>query len=80
MLRKSVSGLIPAPHGPLAGITVLLLWAFATGVALLTGFAVSAALEAARAGIVDPLLADLDEDGVPDPHQPAEQHGSGRVT
>ncbi|HEY2220653.1 YihY/virulence factor BrkB family protein [Actinomycetospora sp.] len=76
----SVSGEFSATYGPLAGIMVLLLWAFATGVALLAGFAVSAQLEGVRAGVVDPLLADLDDDGVPDPLQPAEQHGSGRVT
>jgi YihY family inner membrane protein len=76
----SVSGEFSATYGPLAGIMVLLLWAFATGIALLAGFAVSAQLEAVRAGVVDPLLADLDDDGVPDPLQPAEQHSSGRVT
>jgi YihY family inner membrane protein len=61
----SVSGEFSATYGPLAGIMVLLLWAFVTGVALLAGFAVSAQLEAVRGGVVDPLLVDADEDGVP---------------
>ncbi len=73
----SVSGEFSATYGPLAGIMVLLLWAFATGVALLAGFAVSAQLEAVRAGVVDPLLTDVDDDGVPDTLQPAEQHAAG---
>lgn len=73
----SISGEFSAIYGPLAGIMVLLLWAFATGVALLAGFAVSAQLEAIRAGVVEPLLTDHDDDGVPDHRQPAEQHSTG---
>ena len=73
----SVSGEFSATYGPLAGIMVLLLWAFVTGVALLAGFAVSAQLEAVRAGVVDPLLVDEDDDGVPDHRQSAEQHAAG---
>ncbi|WP_018333212.1 hypothetical protein [Actinomycetospora chiangmaiensis] len=44
---------------------MLLLCAFITGVALLAGIAVSAQLEAVRAGVSDPLLLDADDDGVP---------------
>ena len=73
----SVSGEFSATYGPLVGIMVLLLWAFVTGVALLAGFAVSAQLEAVRAGVVDPLLVDEDDDGVPDHRQSAEQHAAG---
>ncbi len=58
-------------YGPLAGIMVLLLWATVTGVALLLGVAVSAQLEAVRAGVDDPLLPDADADGIPDQLQPA---------
>ncbi|GLZ54011.1 YihY/virulence factor BrkB family protein [Actinomycetospora sp. NBRC 106378] len=65
-LYVSVSGEFSATYGPLAGIMVLLLWAFVTGVALLAGIAVSAQLEAVRAGVTDPLLLDADDDGVPD--------------
>jgi hypothetical protein len=53
-----------------------LLWAFVTGVALLAGFAVAAQLEAVRAGVVDPLLVDEDDDGVPDHRQSADQHAA----
>ncbi|NMO89088.1 YihY/virulence factor BrkB family protein [Actinomycetospora sp. TBRC 11914] len=73
----SVSGEFSAIYGPLAGIMVLLLWALATGVALVAGFAVSAQLEAVRAGVVEPLLTDRDDDGVPDHLQPTEQHSAG---
>jgi uncharacterized BrkB/YihY/UPF0761 family membrane protein len=73
----SVSGEFSAIYGPLAGIMVLLLWAFVSGVALVAGFAVSAQLEAVRAGVVEPLLTDRDDDGVPDHLQPAEQHTAG---
>jgi YihY family inner membrane protein len=72
----SVSGEFSATYGPLAGIMALLLWAFVTGVALLAGFAVSAQLEAVRGGVVDPLLVDADEDGVPDHRQTADQHAA----
>ena len=69
-LYVSVSGEFSATYGPLAGIMVLLLWAFATGVALLAGLAVSAQLEAVRGGVEDPLLLDADDDGVPDERAP----------
>jgi YihY family inner membrane protein len=57
-------------YGPLAGIMALLLWATATGIALLLGVAVAAQLEGARAGIGDPLLLDENDDGIPDERQP----------
>jgi YihY family inner membrane protein len=53
-------------YGPLTAIMALLLWANVTGIALLAGIAVAAQLEAVRAGRLDPLLADSDDDGIPD--------------
>lgn len=53
-------------YGPLTAIMALLLWANITGVALLAGIALAAQLEAVRAGRFDPLLADADDDGIPD--------------
>jgi hypothetical protein len=44
----------------------LLIWANVTGIALLAGVALAAQLEAVRAGAADPLLADSDDDGIPD--------------
>jgi YihY family inner membrane protein len=53
-------------YGPLTAVMALLLWANVTGVALLAGVALAAQLEAVRAGGADPLLADSDDDGIPD--------------
>ena len=53
-------------YGPLTAVMALLLWANVTGVALLAGVALAAQLEAVRAGGADPLLADADDDGIPD--------------
>lgn len=53
-------------YGPLTAVMALLLWANVTGVALLGGLALSAQLEAVRAGLTDPLLPDADDDGIPD--------------
>ncbi|WP_198961315.1 YihY/virulence factor BrkB family protein [Pseudonocardia sp. MH-G8] len=53
-------------YGPLTAIMALLLWANVTGVALLAGIALAAQLEAVRAGRLDPLLPDSDDDGIPD--------------
>lgn len=53
-------------YGPLTAIMALLLWANVTGIALLAGLALAAQLEAVRAGRLDPLLADADDDGIPD--------------
>ena len=75
-LYVALSGDFSATYGPLAGIMALLLWATATGVALLFGLAVAAQLEGARAGIGDPLLADADADGIPDQLEP----GTSRPT
>jgi YihY family inner membrane protein len=77
-LYVAVSGDFSATYGPLAGVMALLLWATVTGVALLLGVAVAAQLEAARAGMGDPLLRDDDADGIPDelqPEQPVETVG-----
>lgn len=75
-LYVALSGDFSATYGPLAGIMALLLWATATGVALLFGLAVAAQLEGARAGIGDPLLPDADADGIPDQLEP----GTSRPT
>ena len=53
-------------YGPLTAVMALLLWANVTGVALLAGLALAAQLEAVRAGLPNPLLADSDDDGIPD--------------
>jgi YihY family inner membrane protein len=53
-------------YGPLTAMIALLLWANVTGVALLGGIAVAAQVEAVRAGRLEPLLADSDDDGIPD--------------
>ena len=53
-------------YGPLTAIIALLLWANVTGIALLAGVAVAAQIEAVRAGHADLLLADSDDDGIPD--------------
>jgi YihY family inner membrane protein len=63
-------------YGPLTAVMALLLWANITGVALLGGIAVAAQLEAARAGVIDPLLPDSDDDGIPDVLDP---NGAGRL-
>jgi YihY family inner membrane protein len=63
-------------YGPLTAVMALLLWANVTGVALLTGVALAAQLEAVRAGGSDPLLRDSDDDGIPDHLD--EQPGSPR--
>ncbi len=41
-------------YGPLAGIVALLLWSYASAIAVLFGVAVSAQLEAVRAGVTTP--------------------------
>jgi YihY family inner membrane protein len=53
-------------YGPLTAVMALLLWANVTGIALLAGLALAAQLEAVRSGRPDPLLADSDDDGIPD--------------
>ena len=53
-------------YGPLTAMIALLLWANVTGIALPSGVAVAAQVEAVRAGRPDPLLADSDDDGIPD--------------
>lgn len=53
-------------YGPLTAVIALLLWSNVTGVALHGGLALSAQLEAVRAGQRRPLLADSDDDGIPD--------------
>ncbi len=60
------SGNFGDTYGPLTAVIALLLWANVTGMALLGGMALSAQLEALRAGVHDPLLADSDDDGIPD--------------
>ena len=53
-------------YGPLAGLVALLLWAFATSVAVFYGGAVAAQLEAIRAGVPAPL----DRTPAPDANTP----------
>lgn len=57
-------------YGPLTAVMALLIWANITGVALLAGVALSAQLEAVRAGEEDPRLPDSDDDGIPDHTDP----------
>ncbi|MER5463295.1 YihY/virulence factor BrkB family protein [Streptomyces sp. NPDC002668] len=52
------SGSFGAVYGPLTAFVALLLWANLTGIALFLGIAFAAQLEAARAGIVDPVHPD----------------------
>ena len=62
----SVAGNFDDTYGPLTAVMALLLWANVTGLALLAGIALAAQLEAVRAGQFDPLLPDIDDDGIPD--------------
>ncbi|MFF3327037.1 YihY/virulence factor BrkB family protein [Streptomyces sp. NPDC002889] len=52
------SGSFGTVYGPLTAFVALLLWANLTGIALFLGIAFAAQLEAARAGIVDPVHPD----------------------
>ena len=65
-LYISVADNFDDTYGPLTAVMALLLWANLTGIALLAGIALAAQLEAVRAGRMDPLLADTDDDGIPD--------------
>jgi uncharacterized BrkB/YihY/UPF0761 family membrane protein len=49
--------LLGGSYGPLLGIIALLVWGYATGVALLFGLACAAQLEAERAGKRQPVRA-----------------------
>jgi YihY family inner membrane protein len=51
-----VAGSFGATYGPLAGTIGVLLWTFATAVALFLGLAFAAQLEAVRAGVVGPQV------------------------
>ena len=57
---------------PLAGIVALQLWSFASAVSVLIGVAISAQLEAVRAGLRQPAEADPEE-------QPAQLPASPRL-
>jgi YihY family inner membrane protein len=75
-LYVDVAPVFGETYGPLTAVMALLLWANATGIALLAGIALAAQLEAVRAGYPDPLLPDSDDDGIPDaldehPNSPA---------
>ncbi|QIJ65944.1 YihY/virulence factor BrkB family protein [Streptomyces sp. JB150] len=52
------SGSFGAVYGPLTAFVALLLWANLTGIALFLGMAFAAQLEAARAGLTDPVHPD----------------------
>lgn len=56
------SGSFGAVYGPLTAFVAMLLWANLTGIALLLGVAFAAQLEAARAGITDPVHPDSGPD------------------
>ncbi|WP_189822901.1 YihY/virulence factor BrkB family protein [Streptomyces finlayi] len=63
------SGSFGALYGPLTAFVALLLWANLTGIALFLGIAFAAQLEAARAGITDPVRPDPGQGGEGDsPH------------
>ncbi|GHE96892.1 YihY/virulence factor BrkB family protein [Streptomyces fumanus] len=57
-LYVAKSGSFGAVYGPLTAFVALLLWANLTGVALFLGIAFAAQLEAARAGLSDPVHPD----------------------
>jgi uncharacterized BrkB/YihY/UPF0761 family membrane protein len=65
-LYVAAAGNFGDSYGPLTAVMALLLWANVTGIALLAGLALAAQLEAVRGGRPDPLLADSDDDGIPD--------------
>jgi YihY family inner membrane protein len=52
-------------YGPLAGIVALQLWSFFSAVAVLAGVAISAQLEAVRAGAPQPATPDPEEEPAP---------------
>ncbi|MEV7725359.1 YihY/virulence factor BrkB family protein [Streptomyces sp. NPDC101733] len=52
------SGSFTSVYGPLSAFVSLLLWAYLTSLALFLGLAFAAQLEAARAGVAEPVLAD----------------------
>ncbi|WP_224387808.1 YihY/virulence factor BrkB family protein [Pseudonocardia sp. ICBG1293] len=70
-LYVAVADTFGETYGPLTAVMALLIWANITGVALLAGVALSAQLEAVRAGEEDPRLPDSDDDGIPDRTDPA---------
>ncbi|MEN8651750.1 YihY/virulence factor BrkB family protein [Streptomyces sp. 21So2-11] len=57
-LYVAESGSFGAVYGPLTAFVALLLWANLTGIALFLGIAFAAQLEAARAGITEPVRPD----------------------
>ncbi|KAA1025541.1 hypothetical protein FVA95_16320 [Pseudonocardia sp. EV170527-09] len=69
-LYVAVADTFGETYGPLTAVMALLIWANITGVALLAGVALSAQLEAVRAGEEDPRLPDSDDDGIPDHTDP----------
>ena len=65
----SISSTFGKTYGPLAGIVALLLWSYASSVAVLYGVSVAAQLEAVRAGVPAPQRAR--HAGVPEPRPDA---------
>ncbi|MFE7775269.1 YihY/virulence factor BrkB family protein [Streptomyces sp. NPDC057445] len=57
-LYVGTSGSFGAVYGPLTAFVALLLWANVTGIALFLGVAFAAQLEAARAGVAEPVRPD----------------------
>jgi YihY family inner membrane protein len=61
----SASSSFGETYGPLAGIVALQLWSFSSAVAVLAGVAISAQLEAVRAGAPQPATPDPEEQRTP---------------
>jgi YihY family inner membrane protein len=68
-LYVEVTGTFGATYGPVAGTIGVLLWAFASALALLLGLAFAAQLEAVRAGIEAPRVP-RDDNTLTDPAPP----------
>ncbi|MEP6757863.1 MAG: YihY/virulence factor BrkB family protein [Actinomycetota bacterium] len=62
-----LSSTFGATYGPLAGIVALMFWALAASVSFLYGAALSAQLEAVRAGVATPQDASKARDGAGEP-------------
>ena len=75
-LYVEVTGTFGATYGPVAGTIGVLLWAFASALALLLGLAFAAQLEAVRAGVDVPRVAREDNlPSEPGPDGPAPSPG-----
>ncbi|MER5726931.1 YihY/virulence factor BrkB family protein [Streptomyces sp. NPDC002138] len=57
-LYVGASGSFSSVYGPLSAVMSLLLWSYLTSMALFLGLSFAAQLEAVRAGVKDPIVAD----------------------